>query len=276
VSVAPFRIDVYPVTNASFRRFVEATGYLTVTERAANAGYADHAAASLVFQFPHLTGGSLEEGSWWRRVPGACWRHPDGPDSDLAGRDDHPVVHVAFEDAQAYAAWAGKSLPTEAEWEYAARGGLAGATFAWGNDFAPGGNLMANVWIGEFPWQRLAEGEHRTTSPVGSYPPNGYGLYDMTGNVWEWTVDRFRFHPWTGTRRSTDAGSEPDWAVAGDADEDPDAEPQGAPHHVLKGGSYLSAANYSLRYRPAARRALQPHESAGHIGFRCVVREASA
>lgn len=275
VTVPPFSIDAYPVTNASFRRFVDATGYVTVAERtrdAAERGPSDGApGGSLVFRFPHLTGGPLDQACWWSLVPGACWRHPEGPGSDLAGRDDHPVVHVAFEDAQAYARWAGKALPTEAEWEYAARGGLEGATFAWGNDFAPGGRLMANVWVGEFPWQRIVNGEHLTTSPVGAYLPNGYGLFDMMGNVWEWTVDRFRFHPWTGRHRATDARA--DETAPGPVLDDVDPEPLGEPHHVVKGGSYLSAANYSFRYRPAARRAQQPQVSAAHLGFRCVVRE---
>ncbi len=197
VEVDGFWIDDHPVTVAEFRRFVRATGYVTLAERPLDpAQYpgADPALlspGSLVF-FPTAGRVDLRDvAQWWRYTPGASWRHPAGPGSTLHGLDRHPVTHVAAEDADAYAAWAGKELPTEAEWEFAARGGLAGAVFTWGDDPAPKGRAMANTWQGEFPWQNLKPPGRRGTSPVGSFPPNGYGLYDMAGNVWEWTSDYF-------------------------------------------------------------------------------------
>ena len=179
----------------------------------------------------------------------------EGPASDTYTRGRHPVTQVAYEDAQAYAAWAGKELPTEAEWEYAARGGLVGAVFAWGDEFAPEGRMMANTWQGEFPWQNLMSDGYAGTSPVGSFPPNGYGLYDMTGNVWEWTCDEAGAN---GAARPCCAPSE-----AGEH----------IPRRVIKGGSHLCAPNYCLRYRPAARQFEAVDTSTGHIGFRCVVRD---
>jgi formylglycine-generating enzyme required for sulfatase activity len=194
--------------------------------------------------------------NWWTYLPGATWQRPEGPASDAYTRGRHPVTQVAYEDAQAYAAWAGKALPTEAEWEYAARGGLEGAVFAWGDQFAPGGRMMANTWQGEFPWQNLLSDGYAGTSPVGSFPPNGYGLFDMTGNIWEWTVDEASAN---GTAQRpccapTEAGEH-------------------IPRRVIKGGSHLCAPNYCLRYRPAARQFEAVDTSTGHIGFRCVVRE---
>src|SRR4051794_4775283 len=197
VAVDGFRMDRHPVTVREFRRFVSECGYVTVAERQPSA--ADYPGAdpdllvpgSLVFR---RAGGPVDLRdfrNWWEYVPAADWRHPEGPASSIAGRQRHPVVHVAFEDAQAYATWAGKSLPTEAEWELAARGGLDGAVFAWGDEFAPGGRMMANTWQGEFPWQNLRADGYEGTSPVAAFAPNGYGLYDMTGNVWEWTADFF-------------------------------------------------------------------------------------
>jgi formylglycine-generating enzyme required for sulfatase activity len=189
--------------------------------------------------------------NWWEYVPGAYWKHPGGPGTTINGRDRHPVVQVAYEDAEAYAGWAGKELPSETEWEHAARGGLEGAAFAWGDDEYPDGRPMANTWQGAFPWQNLKLDGYEGTSPVGSFPPNGYGLYDMTGNTWEWTTDWF------------------------------DAEPTGSccapggstiPRKVIKGGSHLCAPNYCLRYRPAARQAEAVDTSTSHIGFRCVIR----
>src|SRR3954468_1198971 len=197
VAVDGFWMDRHPVTVRDFRRYVSETGYVTVAERQpAVEDYPDADSellrpGSLVFR---RTAGRVdlrEFRNWWEYVPGADWRHPEGPASSIAGRQRHPVVHVAFEDAQAYAAWAGKALPTEAEWERAARGGLDGALFAWGDRFAPGGRMMANTWQGEFPWQNLRTDGYEGTSPVGAFAPNGYGLYDMTGNVWEWTADLF-------------------------------------------------------------------------------------
>ena len=199
---------------------------------------------------------------WWAWVPGADWRHPAGPDSTLHGRDRHPVVHVGLEDARAYAEWAGKRLPTEVEWEFAARGGLEQATYAWGDDFMPRGRVMANTWHGEFPWQNL-DGV-AGTSPVGRFPPNGYGLHDVTGNVWEWTDTVWQEH-----RGATDDDTGPGRAPA---------SPRGlhAPltesdRYVTKGGSHLCAPSYCLRYRPAARQGHSVRSSTSHLGFRCVL-----
>jgi len=276
-AVGGFWIDTRPVTVAEFRRFVKQTGYVTVAEQAPDPGLADPGAdpdllvpGSLVF---HRTAGPVdlrEFGNWWNYAPGACWRHPEGPASNVRWRDKHPVTHIAYPDAQAYASWAGKELPTEAEWEYAARGGLDGAAYVWGDDFAPGGQQLANIWQGEFPWQNLARDGREGTSPVASFPANGYGLYDMTGNVWEWTSDCFPL----GHR--PDQG--PDWpscvphhprAAAGETGAFP---PDDIPRRVIKGGSYLCSPGYCLRYRPAARHGEAVGTSTGHLGFRCVLR----
>lgn len=263
VTVAGFWMDATAVTNSAFRRFVEATGYVTLAERPPNVGdYPDADPAllvpgSAVFTKPPHRVPLGDYRQWWSYVPGAEWRHPEGPGSTLNGRWNHPVVHVAYEDAEAYAAWAGKALPTEAEWECAARGGLAGATYAWGDEFAPGGKMMANTWQGEFPWQNLRADGYERTAPVRSFPPNSYGLYEMTGNVWEWTCDKYQ-------PRHT-----PEIAV-------PCCAPVSAtpmPRNVLKGGSFLCAPNYCLRYRPAARSSETIDTSTCHIGFRCIIRD---
>ena len=197
VTVGAFAIDRHPVTVAEFRRFVTETGYVTLAERAPDAALYPDAdpdllvPGSLVFQ---RTGGPVrldDVRAWWGYVPGACWTAPEGPGSSARGRHRHPVTHVAYEDAVAYAQWAGKDLPTEAEWEYAARGGLDGKRFAWGDEITVGGRMMANWWQGQFPWQNTLEDGHERTSPVGAFAPNGFGLYDVCGNVWEWTKDRF-------------------------------------------------------------------------------------
>ena len=249
VEVAGFWIDPHAVTVAEFARFATATGYVTIAERVpdrANYPAADPAilvAGSLVFR---RASGPVElddERVWWEYVAGASWRHPEGPDSDVYGRARHPVTHIAYADAEAYAAWAGRALPTEAEWEYAARGGLDGARYAWGDAAFPGGRAAANTWQGEFPWQNLRIDGYDGTSPWGAYEPNDYGLYDMTGNVWEWTSERF-----------------------------PSTEDDAFPRHVTKGGSHLSAQNYDFRYRPAARRGVTIDTSRSDLGFRCVVR----
>jgi len=263
--VAPdFWIDAHPVTNAQFAAFVAATGYLTTAERQPDAARypgADPAllcAASLVFAQPAGRVARHDYRQWWAYVPGASWRHPQGPASGLDGLADHPVVHVSFADASAYAAWAGKALPTEIEWEYAARGGLDGATYPWGDAFAPDGRQMANTWQGEFPWQNTALDGYERTSPVRTYPANGYGLYDVAGNVWEWTATRYGHAPGADEARSC--------CIPSSALDDPNLR------HVVKGGSHLCAPNYCLRYRPAARQGQTLDTSTSHIGFRCVVR----
>jgi formylglycine-generating enzyme required for sulfatase activity len=259
VEVGGFSIDEAPVTVAQYRRFVKATGYVTVAERPPDpAAFPDADPAllvpgSLVFQPTRGPVDLRDVRNWWAYVPGACWHRPEGPGSDTYTRARHPVTQVAYEDAEAYAAWAGKALPTEAEWEYAARGGLEGATFAWGDEQFPGGRAMANTWQGEFPWQNLRTGGFAGTSPVGAFPANGYGLRDMTGNVWEWTRDHF------GAAETAAACCGPD---AGD----------GLERRVIKGGSHLCAPSYCLRYRPAARQSESVDTSTSHIGFRCVIR----
>jgi formylglycine-generating enzyme len=272
VSLDSFWMDEHPVTAGEFRRFVRATGYVTLAERPLDPDLYPDAVpelltpGSLVFR---KTSGPVDLGdhrNWWDYVPGAFWKRPGGKGTTVNGRDRHPVVHIAYEDAVAYAAWAGKELPTEAEWEYAARGGLDGAVFAWGDDHFPGGNAMANTWQGEFPWQNLALDGFEGTSPVGSYPANGYGLYDMCGNVWEWTSDSFASHR---TESSTSPCCAPhDPRIA-------ESEPlpgETIPRRVIKGGSHLCAPNYCLRYRPAARQGQAVDSSTNHLGFRCVVR----
>jgi len=264
VSVDGFWMDDHLVAAGEFRRFVRDTGYVTVAERQLDpADYPDADPAllvpgSLVFR---KTAGPVpldDVRNWWEYVSGAYWKRPGGPGTTINGRDRHPVVHVAFEDAKAYASWAGKELPTEAEWEFAARGGLDGAVFAWGDEHFPAGKAMANSWQGEFPWQNLKIDGYEGTSPVGSFPPNGYGLYDMTGDVWEWTVDAF----------TANGGVEPEKACCAP----PHVLPSETfPRKVIKGGSHLCAPNYCLRYRPAARQSETIDTSTGHIGFRCIV-----
>jgi formylglycine-generating enzyme len=276
VSVDGFWMDEHLVTVAEFRRFVKATGHVTVAERAPDsADYPDAdpdllVPGSLVF---HRTRGPVDLRdftNWWTWMPGASWKHPEGPHSTLHGRERHPVVHVAYADAQAYGMWAGKELPSEAEWEFAARGGLQGAIFAWGDEFAPKGRMMANTWQGQFPWENTLD-RFEGTSPIESYPPNGYGLYDMTGNVWEWTSDYF-----SASQRSAAPNPccVPHNPRVTSPDDDVDADQPGAhiPRRVIKGGSHLCAPNYCLRYRPAARQAETVETSTGHIGFRCIVR----
>ena len=292
VRVDALAIDRHPVTNAQFAAFVEATGYVTVAERPLDpadypgAPAENLVAGSLVFtptpgpvDLRHLS-------QWWTWTPGACWKHPEGPATSLAERAEHPVVHVAHEDAAAYAAWAGMTLPTEAEWEVAARGGLVGMPYTWGDAPDSAAQPLANYWRGDFPWR--AEPGWGTTRAVGSFAPNGYGLLDMAGNVWEWTED------WYAPRRVGATSSAGDTAKADDASDDGDdspaccvptnprggdaegsldpSQPQFAvPRRVIKGGSFLCADSYCARYRPAARRPQAIDTGMSHIGFRCVV-----
>jgi formylglycine-generating enzyme required for sulfatase activity len=255
-------VDDHPVTNAAFRRFVTDTGYVTVAEKAPDPrDFPDADPALLVpgSQVFTPTAGPVpltDWTRWWSWVPGADWRHPDGPDSTLDGRNLHPVVHVGLEDALAYAAWAGKRLATEAEWEYAARGGLDGATYAWGDEFMPRGRIMANTWHGPFPYRNLSPHGFTRTSPVKRFRPNGYGLYDMTGNVWEWTGDRWTVDHVPAAETTSCCGPH-----SGMGEHD---------RYVIKGGSHLCAPSYCHRYRPAARQGHGPRDTTSHVGFRCV------
>jgi formylglycine-generating enzyme required for sulfatase activity len=263
-----FLIDRHPVTVAEFRRFVKATGYVTWAQKSPDpADYPDAdpellVPGSLVFRKAPGPVDLRDYRNWWEWTPGAEWRHPEGPGSNVGGRERHPVTHVTHADAAAYAEWAGKALPTEAEWEYAARGGLDGAIFAWGDEFMLKGRMMANTWQGEFPWQNLLLDRYEGTSPVETYPPNGYGAYDMTGNVWEWTDDWFTV---------PDLVASSGCCAPSSARSSLPVEER-FPRRVIKGGSHLCAPNYCLRYRPAARQGEAVDTSTGHIGFRCVVR----
>lgn len=231
VHVDSFAIGRTPVTVEAFAAFVEATGHRTVAE---HEGWSFVFAGHLPDDHPDTR--AVAGAPWWRQVYGADWRHPEGPHSNVDSRGDHPVVHISWDDARAYAAWAGRRLPTEAEWEYAARGGLDGAPFPWGSELEPGGRHLMNVWQGTFPTHDTAEDGFAGTSPVGSYPPNGHGLHDMTGNVWEWVDGHF-------------AGS--------------------AGLRVQRGGSHLCHASYCRRYRVSARVGSTPDSTTGHAGFRC-------
>jgi formylglycine-generating enzyme required for sulfatase activity len=230
VHTEAYAIGVAPVTNAEFARFVEATGLTTIAE---TDGWSFVFGGLLPDDFPPTRG--VVGAEWWRAVEGADWRHPHGPQSDLAGRDDHPVVHVSWTEARAYAEWVGGRLPTEAEWERAARGGLDQAVYAWGDELTPGGHHMCNIWQGDFPSHNTLDDGHLGTSPVGSYPPNGWGLVDVAGNVWEWCADDFAERPG---------------------------------HKLVKGGSYLCHDSYCNRYRVGARSSNTLDTSTGNMGFR--------
>jgi formylglycine-generating enzyme len=274
VHVDAFWMDARSVTNDDYATFVDETGYVSVAERPLDP--ADFPGAppenlvpgSMVFT---RTAGPVDLrhlSQWWTWTPGASWRHPEGPASTVADRGDHPVVHVAFEDAVAYCDWAGTSLPSEAQWEVAARGGLEAETYTWGNDPEPPGRPLANYWHGDFPW-RPERGYGRTTA-VGSFPPNGYGLHDMAGNVWEWTTDWYVSRP----RRAAESSSCCAPGGSGPTAEDSldPGQPQfRIPRRVIKGGSFLCADTYCLRYRPAARRPQMVDTGMSHIGFRCCV-----
>ena len=278
VQVDGFWIDCSPVTNAQFRRFVEATGHRTFAEIPPDPkdypGALPHMlkAGSMVFTPPGRPVDLRNWALWWNFAFGADWRHPYGPHSSLDGLEDHPVVHVAYTDAEAYARWARKSLPTEAEWEFAARGGLEGAEYAWGAEFTPGGRHMANTWQGDFPNRNSKLDGYERTSPVKTYAPNGYGLYDMIGNVWEWTTDWYSSsHPAVAEKTCCGVAKNPRGA-AQDASYDPQQPEIRIPRRVVKGGSHLCAPSYCRRYRPAARHAQAVDTSMSHLGFRCVIR----
>ena len=271
VTVDGFWMDEHPVTNLEFLRFAKDTGHVTAAEQAPDPAQYPGAkpdmlfAGSVVFQKSDRPVDLRDPLNWWTWTRGADWRHPEGPGSSLHGRERHPVVHVAYSDAEAYASWAGKELPTEAEWEFAARGGLDGAEYAWGDELMPKGRPMANSWQGEFPYENTRADGYEGTSPVGKFPPNGYGLYDMTGNVWEWTTDWYA---------SSHEPMSP--CCSGDpraASVDPN-DTAAIPRRVMKGGSHLCAPNYCRRYRPAARMAQPIDTSTCHLGFRCLVRAA--
>jgi formylglycine-generating enzyme len=248
VRLDAFELAPHAVTNSEFGRFAEATGYRTEAERF---GWSFVFAGLLPDDFPETRG--VAQAPWWRQVEGATWDHPVGPQSSIDDARDHPVVHVSHADAGAYCAWAGGRLPTEAEWEYAARGGLEGAVYPWGSELEPGGEHRMNVWQGEFPRHNTLADGHYGTCPVGEFPANGYGLHNMTGNVWEWTADWFDVG-----FRARDRAHNPLGPLAGT-------------HRVQKGGSYLCHASYCRRYRAAARQANSPDASTGNLGFRCVL-----
>jgi sulfatase modifying factor 1 len=281
VALDGFWMDKHSVTNNQFGLFARKTNYITVAERRPDSALFPDAPlenlvpGSLVFQ---MTNGPVDLtfiNQWWNWTPGACWHHPEGPGSHVRKRGRHPVVHIAYEDAAAYAEWAGKDLPTEAEWEFAARGGLEGAEYVWGGDHSPKGKPAANTWQGEFPWQNLIEDGFEGTSPVSSFPPNGFGLYDMAGNVWEWTAD------WWAEAHPSEAEKPccmPTNPRGGNVQQsyDPAGPQWKIPRKTVKGGSYLCAPNYCLRYRPAARRPQMTDTGTSHIGFRCNLRQDPA
>jgi len=246
VSLTAFWIDPCAVSNARFAAFVEATGYVTDAERY---GWSFVFGGFLPDDFPETRG--VAAAPWWRQVERADWRHPEGPQSDITARMDHPVVHVSWFDAVSYCSWAGLRLPTEAEWEYAARGGLEQRRYPWGDELTPGGEHRCNVWQGTFPSHNSCEDGFAATAPVAAFPPNGYGLYNMTGNAWEWCADWFS----------------PGYHIDGPR-EDPLGPPAGT-HRVIRGGSYLCHESYCYRYRIAARSANTPDSSTGNTGFRC-------
>jgi formylglycine-generating enzyme required for sulfatase activity len=280
VTVGAFWMDAHEVTNAEFAAFVEATGYVTLAERPVDWEDLKRDAppgtpkppdsllqpGSLVFvPMPGRNMNDIAYQSWWKWQLGANWRAPEGPGSSIEGKMDHPVVHIALEDAEAYAKWVGKRLPTEAEWEFAARGGLDGARFTWGEEDPLKNPKLANIWQGDFPVANLEEDGFNYTAPVASYPANGYGLHDMAGNVWEWTTDKFDIAYYQQVHAQGHCHN----PTGSDRVNDP-SEPFGRDKRVIKGGSFLCHVTYCESYRPSARMAADPNSSQMHLGFRCV------
>ncbi|MBI5425842.1 MAG: formylglycine-generating enzyme family protein [Opitutae bacterium] len=280
VAVNGFWMDATEVTNAEFARFVAATGYVTVAERKPRAEDYPGAPAellvpgSVVFLPPARPVPLTNALVWWRYVPGADWRHPQGPGSSLDGREKFPVVHVCYEDAEVYARWAGKRLPTEAEWEFAARGGRPGERFTWGSELVPDGRWMANIWQGEFPSHNAASDGFADLAPVASFPPNPYGLFDMAGNVWEWCSDWYRPDAYArDTAEAHNGVTRNPHGPTREASFDP-GEP-GLAKRVQRGGSFLCSDQYCIRYTLGSRGKGAPDTGSVHLGFRCV-RDAAA
>ena len=255
VTVEPLSIDTVTVTNARFATFVKASGYVTDAERY---GWSFVFHLLVAPDVDAMVDRASADAPWWLPVPGATWRTPEGPGSSSGNRQNHPAVHVSWNDAQAYCAWAGCRLPTEAEWEYAARGGLAGARFPWGDELHPGGKHRCNIWQGDFPRSNTREDGWLATAPVTTYAPNGFGLYNVAGNVWEWCSDWF-----SPTWHQNASRDNPQGPLTGD-------------RRVMRGGSYLCHHSYCNRYRVAARTSNTPDSSAGNIGFRVARSSASA
>ena len=280
VTVDSFWMDKCPVTNKEFSDFVSATDHITIAERPLNPAdfptvpKENLVPGSMVFKKRNESVDLKNYENWWQWMKGASWKHPQGPGSSIIGLDDHPVVHIAYEDAEAYAKWAGKELPTEAEWEFAARGGLDGMDFTWGNEDTQLTKPMANTWQGEFPYQNLLIDKYEGTSPVGSFDPNGYGLFDMAGNVWEWTSDWYVPHlDESANKVKTCCTTSVNPRVTSPEYSYDPRQPQfKIPRKVVKGGSHICAPNYCLRYRPAARQPQMIDTGMTHIGFRCILR----